>query len=133
MHVTKSEPDTGTRLRPLLALLCTALVLGVAGNSAQAIALPEVAGDLGADQTELTWVVDAYALTSAALLPPAGIAADRVGRRTLLVGGLVVFGAAGMVSAYAADPRPVVDGPAERRRQQESVGFGQLVERPVQD
>ncbi|WNV76794.1 MFS transporter [Geodermatophilus sp. DSM 44513] len=106
-----SGTTSGTRapsLRALLLLLCTALALVVAGNSALAIALPEVARDLTATQTELTWVIDAYALTFAALLLPAGIAADRVGRRTLLVGGLLLFGAAGIASAWAADPGQLV-------------------------
>jgi len=92
-----------TGLRLLLAVLCAALALVVAGNSALAIALPDIAADLSADQGELTWIIDAYALTFAALLLPAGIAADRVGRRTMLLGGLLVFGVAGVASAFAPD------------------------------
>jgi EmrB/QacA subfamily drug resistance transporter len=101
-----STPRTVTppRLRALLILLCTALGLVVAGNSALAIALPDIAADTGADQIDLTWIIDAYALTFAALLLPAGILADRVGRRTILVIGLAVFGIAGIASAYATDP-----------------------------
>ncbi|MGL5866745.1 MAG: MFS transporter [Dermatophilaceae bacterium] len=88
-------------LRVLLVVLCAALALVVAGNSALAIALPDIARGLRADQTALTWIVDAYALTFAAALLPAGIAADRVDRRTLLVAGLVVFGIACVASAFA--------------------------------
>ncbi|WP_170131257.1 MFS transporter [Quadrisphaera granulorum] len=91
-------------LRWLLIVLCTALALVIAGNSALAIALPDIAEDLSADQVDLTWIIDAYALTFAALLLPAGIAADRFGRRTVLVTGLLVFGAAGVASAFAPDP-----------------------------
>lgn len=80
------------------------LGLVVAGNSALAIALPDTARDLAATQGELTWVIDAYALMFAALLLPAGIAADRFGRRSTLVAGLVVFGVAGAASAFAARP-----------------------------
>lgn len=89
------------RLRALLVVLCAALALVIGGNSALAIALPDLAADLGADQGELTWIIDAYALTFAALLLPAGIAADRVGRRTLVVAGLVIFAGAGLASAFA--------------------------------
>ncbi|MGQ7298283.1 MFS transporter [Quadrisphaera sp. KR29] len=92
----------------LLVLLCAALALVIAGNSALSIALPEVSRELQADQTALTWIIDAYALTFAAALLPAGIAADRVGRRTVLVVGLLVFGTAGVVSAYAADPTQLI-------------------------
>ncbi len=95
-------------MRALLVVLCSALALVVAGNSALAIALPQLATDIGAGQTELTWIIDAYALSFAALLLPAGIAADRVGRRTVLTAGLVVFGGACLASAYAADPTMLI-------------------------
>jgi EmrB/QacA subfamily drug resistance transporter len=105
--MTLSDPPRGTAdaraLRLLLVVLCAALALVVAGNSALAIALPDIAADLSADQGELTWVIDAYALTFAALLLPAGIAADRIGRRVVLLAGLVVFGGAGVASAFAPD------------------------------
>ncbi len=92
------------QLRALLIVLCAGLALVVAGNSALAIALPDIAVDLGAEQSELTWIIDAYALTFAALLLTAGIAADRVGRRTVLVVGLAVFGVANAASAFSPDP-----------------------------
>lgn len=107
MSATSTMPASG-QLRALLISLCAALALVVAGNSALAIALPDIAADLGADQSELTWVIDAYALTFAALLLPAGIAADRVGRRTVIVAGLVVFGGAGVASAFATDPTTLI-------------------------
>ena len=50
-----------------------------------------IARDTHASQTELSWVVDAYALVFAALLLPAGALGDRWGRRKALVVGLVVF------------------------------------------
>lgn len=100
---TDTVEASPTRLRALLALLCGALALVVAGNSMLAIALPDLGADLGADQTELTWVIDAYALAFAALLLPAGIAADRIGRRTLLLVGLAVFAAANLASAFTPD------------------------------
>lgn len=93
-----------TRLRFLLIALCVALALVIAGNSALAIALPDVAADLDASQSDLTWIIDAYALAFAALLLPAGIAADRFGRRTVLAIGLVVFAGANILSGFAADP-----------------------------
>ncbi|MFE1664329.1 MFS transporter [Microbacterium sp. P02] len=95
---------TLSQLRALLVVLCAALALVVAGNSALAIALPDIADDLGADQSQLTWIIDAYALTFAALLLTAGLAADRVGRRTVLVIGLIIFGGASVASAFSPDP-----------------------------
>lgn len=87
--------------RLMLLVLCGALALVIAGNPALAIALPDIATDLAPDQGEPTWIIDAYALSFAALLLPAGIAADRVGRRAMLIAGLVVFGGAGVASPFA--------------------------------
>jgi EmrB/QacA subfamily drug resistance transporter len=83
--------------------MCVALGVVVAANSSLSVAQPDIARDLGASQTELTWVVNGYALTFAALLLPAGIAADKYGRRTTLLLGLLVFGVASLVSAWAGD------------------------------
>lgn len=102
-HATESRLSPA-QLRTLLIVLCAALALVVAGNSALAIALPDIAEDLSADQSQLTWIIDAYALTFAALLLTAGLAADRVGRRTILVIGLAIFGAANLASAFSPDP-----------------------------
>jgi EmrB/QacA subfamily drug resistance transporter len=56
------------------------------------VALPEIARDTGASQTELQWIIDAYAIVFAALLLPAGAVGDRFGRKPLLVTGLALFG-----------------------------------------
>ncbi|WP_432572462.1 MFS transporter [Kineococcus sp. SYSU DK005] len=96
------------RLRALLVLLCTPLGLVIAANSSLALALPSVGADLRADQSALTWAVDAYSLFFAALLLPAGIAADRFGQRTLLVCGLLVFGAGNLASAFVTSAEALI-------------------------
>ena len=106
--MSTNRVESPQRLRALLILLCAALGLVVAGNSALAIALPDIAADISADQIDLTWIIDAYALTFAALLLPAGILADRVGRRTILIIGLAIFGGSGFASAYASDPAALI-------------------------
>jgi EmrB/QacA subfamily drug resistance transporter len=68
------------------------------------VALPSIRQDLGASFTDLQWVVDAYALTLAALVLPAGSLADRLGRRRLFAAGLVIFSAASLLCALAPDP-----------------------------
>ena len=55
------------------------------------VALPNIQHDLDASLTGLQWVVDAYALTLAALILTAGTLADRYGRRLLFIVGVVVF------------------------------------------
>jgi MFS family permease len=83
--------------------MCLALGLVIAANSSLSVAQPDIARALGASQTELTWVVNSYAMVFAALLLPAGIAADKYGRRTALLIGLLVFGAANVISGFASD------------------------------
>src|SRR5215218_10371535 len=68
------------------------------------VALPSIREDLGASFTDLQWVVDAYALTLAALVLTAGSLADRLGRRRLFGIGLGIFSVASLLCALAPDP-----------------------------
>src|SRR3954454_3465744 len=68
------------------------------------VALPTIRDDLGAGFSDLQWVVDAYALTLAALVLTAGSLADRLGRRRLFAWGLGIFSAASLLCGVAPDP-----------------------------
>jgi EmrB/QacA subfamily drug resistance transporter len=68
------------------------------------VALPSIRKDLGASFSDLQWVVDAYALTLAALVLSAGSLADRIGRRRVFSAGLAIFSAASLLCALAPDP-----------------------------
>src|SRR3954454_12666579 len=85
----------------ILAVMCLALVMVVAGVSMLDNALPSIAADLDASQSSQQWIVDAYALTLAALLLPAGALGDRFGRRGALIAGTAIFGIAAGLSALA--------------------------------
>lgn len=92
-----AQEEIVVRSHRVLVASCLALATVVSAVASLNVALPEVARDTGASQTELAWIVDAYALVFAALLLPAGALGDRFGRRTALVTGLLVFlGAAGV-------------------------------------
>ena len=65
------------------------------------VALARIGGDLGAPVASLQWVVDAYALTFAALQLSAGAACDRLGARSVHLLGLVVFGLLSAACALA--------------------------------
>ena len=95
---------SGRELTLLLVVMCSALALVIGATSSLSIALPDLARDLGASQAELTWIVNAYSLVFAAALLPAGIAADRFGRRLALLCGLSVFGVASIASSLPTDP-----------------------------
>jgi EmrB/QacA subfamily drug resistance transporter len=94
--------------RSLLLTMCAALVLVIGANSSLTIALPDLAEDLGATQTQLTWIVNAYALTFAAALLAAGVAADRFGRRRSIVTGLLIFGLSSLASAFGESSGVVI-------------------------
>jgi EmrB/QacA subfamily drug resistance transporter len=68
------------------------------------VALPSIRQELGANFTDLQWVIDAYALTLAALVLTAGSLADRLGRRRVFAAGLAIFSAASLLCAVAPDP-----------------------------
>ena len=55
------------------------------------VALPDIQAELHASFADLQWVIDAYALTLAALLLTTGSLADLYGRRRLYLIGLVIF------------------------------------------
>ncbi len=68
------------------------------------VALPSIRKDLGASFTDLQWVVDAYALTLAALVLTAGSLADRLGRRRVFAVGLGIFSLASLLCGLSPDP-----------------------------
>src|SRR6516165_5630240 len=68
------------------------------------VALPSIGRAFGgADLASLSWVLNAYAIVFAALLVPAGRAADLIGRRTAFLAGNVVFALASAACAAATD------------------------------
>ncbi|MCU1490346.1 MAG: drug resistance transporter, EmrB/QacA subfamily [Acidimicrobiaceae bacterium] len=68
------------------------------------VALPAIQSSLGATFSDLQWVVDAYALTLAALLLTAGSLADLYGRRLVFVIGVALFTAGSLLCGFATDP-----------------------------
>src|SRR3954453_13022273 len=76
---------------PLLAL-CLAFFVEMVDNTLLTIALPTIGRGLGRGTTALQWVTAASSLTFGGLLLTAGSAADRLGRRRVLLVGLAAFG-----------------------------------------
>jgi EmrB/QacA subfamily drug resistance transporter len=83
------------------AVVCLALAAVTAAMASLNVALPDIARDTHATQTELVWIIDAYSLAFAALLLPGGAIGDRFGRRFALVGGLLLFGGGSAVAMTA--------------------------------
>ncbi|MGD0555784.1 MAG: MFS transporter [Streptosporangiaceae bacterium] len=68
------------------------------------VALPTIQSDLSMPAAQLQWIVTGYALTSGSLLLTGGKLADLLGRRRLLVIGLIVFGVASLACGLAQWP-----------------------------
>ncbi|HEX2895529.1 MAG TPA: MFS transporter [Marmoricola sp.] len=92
------------RTGPVLAVVSLALMTVVSAVSGLNVALPDLARETGATQTEITWIVDAYTVVFAGLLLLAGALGDRFGRRGLLVAGLAIFGVAAGGGMLTSDP-----------------------------
>ena len=101
-------PLTPRRRRGILVVVCLALMMVVSAVSGLNVALPDLAVDTGASQTELTWIVDAYTLAFVGLLLPLGAAGDRFGRKGVLLFGLVTFGLGAGLAMTTNDPSTLI-------------------------
>jgi EmrB/QacA subfamily drug resistance transporter len=91
-----------------LVVLCLSLVIVVVGNTVLNVALPTLVTELGASNSALQWMVDSYALVFAGLLLTAGALGDRFGRKGALQAGLLIFGVASTVAAFASTSGQVI-------------------------
>ena len=100
-----TSPRTYASLRAAwvpLAALCLAFFVEMVDNTLLMIALPTIGRDLGSSTTALQWVTGAYSLTFGGLLLTAGAAADRLGRRRVLLVGLAAFGTISLAVALVS-------------------------------
>src|SRR4051794_33358830 len=112
-NATFTVPEAIHRRRwAILTVLLFSLLVVVLDNSIlnvamKTIATPEPTG-LGASQSELEWAINSYTLVFAGLLFTAGLLGDRLGRKKVLLFGMVVFGAASLLSAFAGSPGELI-------------------------
>ncbi|MEA2445269.1 MAG: hypothetical protein QOJ12_2561 [Thermoleophilales bacterium] len=87
-----------------LTVVCISIFMLLLDITIVNVALPAIQKALHADFSHLQWVVDAYALTLAALLLTAGSLADRYGRRLVFLVGMVLFVLASLLCGFAQSP-----------------------------
>jgi EmrB/QacA subfamily drug resistance transporter len=85
----------------ILILLCLVQFMDVLDASILNIALPSIKRDLGFTQESLQWVVNGYILTYGGFLLLGGRVADLLGRRRVLVTGLIVFAGSSLIGGLA--------------------------------
>src|SRR5207302_8560458 len=83
--------DASERSRWTLVAVCATTFMLLVDITIVNVALPSVQRELHASLTGLQWVVDAYAVSLAALILTAGALADRFGRRRVFAIGIVRF------------------------------------------
>ena len=84
-----------------LTVVCVATFMLLLDITIVNVALPNISSSLHASFSDIQWVIDAYALTLAAVLLTAGTLADRVGRRLVYSVGLVLFALASLLCALS--------------------------------
>ena len=85
----------------ILGVLVLSLLIVVLDNTVLNIALPTIQRDLNASQGQLVWAVDSYILVFASLLFTWGVLGDRIGRKKVLLIGLILFGLASAICAFS--------------------------------
>ncbi|MFE5375751.1 MFS transporter [Streptomyces mirabilis] len=89
----------------ILAVLCFSLLVVILDTSilnvaTKTIAQPAPTG-LGSTQSQLEWAINSYTLVFAGLLFTAGLLGDRLGRKKVLLFGMLVFGVGSVLSAMS--------------------------------
>jgi EmrB/QacA subfamily drug resistance transporter len=102
-----ASPGTGSaaprRLGLALAVIATAQLMIVLDATIVNVALPHIQTALGFSDTNLEWVVNAYALTFGGLLLLGGRSGDLLGRRRVFIAGILVFTLASLLGGFATD------------------------------
>ena len=92
----------------LLTVAALDVLLVISSMVALNAALPDIALQTAATQTQLTWIIDGYTLVLACLLLPAGAMGDRFGRRGALLVGLAIFAIASLSPTLFDSPAQII-------------------------
>src|SRR5256712_12205539 len=84
-----------------LALIVTAQFMVILDVAIVNVALPSIKADLHFSQTNLQWVISAYAILFGGTLLLGGRLADLLGRRRLFVAGLALFAVSSLLCGFA--------------------------------
>ncbi|MGO4427100.1 MFS transporter, partial [Streptomyces sp. MCAF7] len=91
----------------MLSVLVVVLDNSILNVAMKTIASPKPTG-LGAGQSQLEWAINSYTLVFAGLLFTAGLLGDRLGRKKVLLSGMVIFGIGSVLAAYSSSPGELI-------------------------
>jgi DHA2 family multidrug resistance protein len=99
-----AEPHWRPRVNPWLIAVSVMLAtfMEVLDTSIATVALPHIAGNLGASNDEATWVLTSYLVSNAIVLPTSAWFARYFGRKRFLIGCIIVFTASSFLCGAAA-------------------------------
>ncbi|MFF0432498.1 MFS transporter [Streptomyces sp. NPDC004327] len=96
----------------ILGVLMLSLLIVVLDNSILNVAVKTIASPaptgIGATQSELEWAINSYTLVFAGLLFTSGLLGDRLGRKKILLFGIVVFGLGSALAAQSGSPGELI-------------------------
>jgi EmrB/QacA subfamily drug resistance transporter len=105
------EGGLGSRAQSVaLATLCIVLFLTFLDNTVVSVGLADVQSSLHAGITSLQWVVNGYALTFAAFMLAGGTLGDILGRKKVMLAGVIVFCAGSVLAALAPNVDLLIGG-----------------------
>ncbi|RPK94264.1 MFS transporter [Streptomyces sp. ADI98-10] len=99
------RPDPAPQGHPqrwlILGVICLAQLTVLLDNTVLNVAIPSLTTELHASTADVQWMINAYSLVQAGLLLTAGSAADRYGRKKMLMVGLALFGIGSLVAGLS--------------------------------
>ncbi|MCM2391373.1 MFS transporter [Streptomyces albipurpureus] len=106
MTATTAETDPATtgghpQRWLILGVICLAQLVVLLDNTVLSVAIPSLTRELDASATDIQWMINAYSLVQSGLLLTAGNAADRYGRKKMLIAGLALFGVGSLAAGLA--------------------------------
>ncbi|SPF01845.1 MFS transporter [Streptomyces sp. MA5143a] len=98
---TTPSPQGHPRRWLTLGVICLAQLAVLLDNTVLNVAIPSLTEELGAATSDIQWMINAYSLVQSGLLLTAGSAADRYGRKKMLLAGLALFGVGSLAAGLA--------------------------------
>jgi DHA2 family multidrug resistance protein len=102
-----NRPAQGSRFFVVLAVMA-ATVIQVLDTTIVNVALPHMAGELGASLDQISWVLTSYIVASSIVMPMTGYLTDRLGRRKYLLISIAGFVVASALCGIATSLTEIV-------------------------
>src|SRR3954452_10659856 len=111
-----AQPTSRVNEGAVLAVVAVAQFMVILDATIVNVALPTIKTDVGFSEQSLSWVLNAYTLMFGGFLLLGGRAADRLGRRRLVMAGVALFAGAALVCGVAQSEAVLVVGRVARLR-----------------